>query len=160
MTSESKTECTIAICHSQKIKATLYEILERMKCRICEISSLDDLLAFAQSSEFSHFDLTDTSDMEPFALASDNLLLSGAETGIPFSTVEHADTQKKRRPDDTTLYKSNYLTLAEIEKLYIERTLAVCGGRCTSAAKLLGIDRTTLYRKIKTYGITRTKLPG
>lgn len=43
------------------------------------------------------------------------------------------------------------LTMAEIEKLMIERTLQSTGGNRDQAAKMLGIGTRTLYRKIKEY---------
>ncbi|GAB4342536.1 MAG: sigma-54 dependent transcriptional regulator [Calditrichia bacterium] len=45
------------------------------------------------------------------------------------------------------------LTLADIEKDHIERVLAETEGNITRAASLLGIDRVTLYNKLKKYGI-------
>ena len=45
------------------------------------------------------------------------------------------------------------LTLAEVERLHIERTLEACEGNRTRAATVLGIGRNTLARKLKQYGI-------
>jgi Nif-specific regulatory protein len=45
------------------------------------------------------------------------------------------------------------LTLAEVERRYISRTLEDCAGNRTRAAELLGIGRNTLVRKIKEYGL-------
>jgi Nif-specific regulatory protein len=45
------------------------------------------------------------------------------------------------------------LTLEELEKRYILRTLAECAGNRTRAASVLGIGRNTLLRKLKRYGI-------
>jgi len=39
--------------------------------------------------------------------------------------------------------------LAEVERYYIEQTLALTGGKREEAAKLLGIGERTLYRVIK-----------
>jgi Nif-specific regulatory protein len=45
------------------------------------------------------------------------------------------------------------LTLEDVEKRYILRTLAECGGNRTKAAATLGIGRNTLVRKLKRYGV-------
>ena len=46
-------------------------------------------------------------------------------------------------------------SLAAVERAHIERTLPRYEGNITRAAKALGIDRVTLYSKIKKYGIER-----
>ena len=43
------------------------------------------------------------------------------------------------------------LTLADLEREYIERVLAAEGGNKTRAAQRLGLDRKTLYRKLEEY---------
>jgi two-component system response regulator HydG len=43
---------------------------------------------------------------------------------------------------------SDYLTLAELEKRYIKTALKSTNGNKTQAAKVLGVDRRTLYRKL------------
>jgi two-component system response regulator HydG len=43
------------------------------------------------------------------------------------------------------------LTLEQLEKRYIERVLKAAQGNKTQAAKLLGVDRRTLYRKLERY---------
>jgi two-component system response regulator AtoC len=48
------------------------------------------------------------------------------------------------------------LTLDEVEKEYIRRVIEAVGWNKNRAAKTLGIDRTTLYTKIKKYGLVRT----
>ncbi len=49
------------------------------------------------------------------------------------------------------------LTLDEIEKRYILRTLAECDGNRTRTAALLDIGRNTLVRKLKRYGVQGTE---
>ncbi|MCC6262881.1 MAG: sigma-54-dependent Fis family transcriptional regulator [Bryobacterales bacterium] len=46
------------------------------------------------------------------------------------------------------------LPLAEVERHAILNALTVTRGDRTTAAQLLGIGRTTLYRKLKSYGVT------
>ena len=47
-------------------------------------------------------------------------------------------------------------SLAEIEKEHIRRVLARHRGNATTAARQLGISRTTLWRKLREYGLRRT----
>ncbi len=47
------------------------------------------------------------------------------------------------------------LSLMELEKQHIQRVLKETGGNVTRAASLLGIDRVTLYNKMKKYNIHR-----
>jgi DNA-binding NtrC family response regulator len=44
-------------------------------------------------------------------------------------------------------------TLDDVERAYIESVLRDTGGNVTQAARVLGIDRTTLYCKLKRYGV-------
>jgi transcriptional regulator of acetoin/glycerol metabolism len=43
-------------------------------------------------------------------------------------------------------------TLEEMERHHIERAIAACNGNLSLAARVLGIGRTTLYRKLEQYG--------
>ena len=45
------------------------------------------------------------------------------------------------------------LSLEEIEKAHIERVLKHTGGQVSQAARILGIDRRTIYRKMEAYKI-------
>ena len=47
-------------------------------------------------------------------------------------------------------------SLAEVEKEHIRRVLARHHGNATYAARQLGISRTTLWRKLREYGLSRT----
>jgi len=55
---------------------------------------------------------------------------------------------------------SNLQTLDELEKEYIERILSIENGRVEAAAKRLGIPRSSLYNKLKQYGIVRHPGPA
>ena len=50
----------------------------------------------------------------------------------------------------------DHWSLAEVEKEHIRRVLELHRGNATGAAKQLGISRTTLWRKLRAYGIPRT----
>ena len=43
------------------------------------------------------------------------------------------------------------LTLRDLEREYVAKVLDATNGNKTEAAKILGVDRTTLYRKLEEY---------
>jgi transcriptional regulator of acetoin/glycerol metabolism len=47
-------------------------------------------------------------------------------------------------------------SLADVEKEHIQRVLALHRGNATGAARQLGISRTTLWRKLRQYGLRRS----
>ena len=47
------------------------------------------------------------------------------------------------------------LTLAEAEKAHVARVLRQTGWNITQTARLLNVDRTTVYHKIKQYGLSK-----
>lgn len=46
------------------------------------------------------------------------------------------------------------VTLEEVEKRYMTRVMEAVGGNKTVAARVLGLDRSTLYRKLERYGLS------
>ena len=56
-------------------------------------------------------------------------------------------------PDVELSPKTSVISLPESEKQTIARALAASGGERGKAAQMLGIGRTTLYRKMKQYGL-------
>jgi two-component system response regulator HydG len=50
------------------------------------------------------------------------------------------------------------VTLDEVERRYIIKVLEAVGGHRVQAAQVLGIDRKTLYSKLKSYG-ARSSIP-
>jgi len=69
--------------------------------------------------------------------------------------IEVHDLNLASRPGATPLQGQNdpTLTLVELEKQHITRVLGEEAGRVAQAAARLGIPRSTLYQKIKVYGI-------
>ena len=51
-------------------------------------------------------------------------------------------------------------TLDELERTHILSVLELCEGQKTKAAAMLGINRTTLWKKLRQYGIEATERPG
>ncbi|HEX7177836.1 MAG TPA: sigma-54 dependent transcriptional regulator [Pyrinomonadaceae bacterium] len=49
--------------------------------------------------------------------------------------------------------EAHYLSLEELESLHVRRVLAAAGGNLSRAADILGVTRTTLYNKIRKYGL-------
>ncbi|MBS1785591.1 MAG: sigma-54-dependent Fis family transcriptional regulator, partial [Acidobacteria bacterium] len=46
------------------------------------------------------------------------------------------------------------LSLQALERFHIERVMKEEGGKVEAAAKRLGIPRSTLYQKLKTFGLS------
>jgi DNA-binding NtrC family response regulator len=45
------------------------------------------------------------------------------------------------------------MSLEEVEKLLIQKTLARCGGNARRAAEALGLSRSAFYRRLQQYGL-------
>jgi DNA-binding NtrC family response regulator len=79
--------------------------------------------------------------IERCVILADGPVLNWAE-----NVVEH---------DDKTLFNegvfngSSFVTLDELEQAYISHVLNHSDGKKTHAAQILGIDKTTLWRKLK-----------
>jgi two-component system, NtrC family, response regulator len=65
-----------------------------------------------------------------------------------FARVESTPTAASAVPEEPPM------RLADVERQHIERTLERMGGNITRAASQLGIDRRTLQRKLRSYGIS------
>ncbi len=71
-------------------------------------------------------------------------------------TIQPADLPEQIRNLSIETYRqesSKVPTLEEQEKRYIDWVMARCNGNKTQAAKLMGIDRVSLWRKLKRYGM-------
>jgi DNA-binding NtrC family response regulator len=63
-------------------------------------------------------------------------------------------SEAKKRTEDREPSTEPPMRLADVERQHIERTLERMGGNITRAATSLGIDRRTLQRKLRSYGIS------
>lgn len=71
--------------------------------------------------------------------------------------IEHEDLPDRiRGPRDLVPVTPGMvgLTMAQVERMMIERTLQATGGNREQAAKMLDIGTRTLYRKLKEYGLS------
>lgn len=68
------------------------------------------------------------------------------------ATMHHQDEQDEHAVEDAE--KNGIVSIAEMEKHAILGTIRQLNGDKLMAAKLLGIGKTTLYRKLKEYGLT------
>jgi two-component system, NtrC family, response regulator AtoC len=68
-----------------------------------------------------------------------------AVDSLPDKIRNHRSSRLVIEGDDP----SELITLDEMEKRYVRRVLAACGGNKTQAAKVLGIDRRSLYRRLE-----------
>lgn len=75
------------------------------------------------------------------------LLAAGSE--IQKEDLAIPDTTPQGSQDPGSHYVG--MNLKEMEKLHILKTLEIVDGNRSKAAKMLGIERTTLYNKLKTY---------
>ena len=57
------------------------------------------------------------------------------------------------RPPMSGAELTELLTLEEVERRHVLRVLEACHGNRTDAAKILGLDRKTLYRKLLRWGV-------
>jgi DNA-binding NtrC family response regulator len=78
------------------------------------------------------------------------LLLSVGEPRIKCSAMAHLTGQRTGPSWGRPL--SEDWSLAELEREYAEAVLRKTGGNKGEAARILGIDRRTLYRKVKEWG--------
>ncbi len=79
------------------------------------------------------------------------MILSDTEIGL-----EHLSDRISGNVNDESRADSETETLEEVERRYVLAVLARVDGDKASAAKILGIDLSTLYRKMKRYELDQT----
>ena len=81
--------------------------------------------------------------VERCIILSDGPILSWAE--------EYVDDNTEKSFNESLFSGSNFITLEELEQAYIGHVLNHAKGKKTHAAQILGIDKTTLWRKLKRF---------
>ena len=85
------------------------------------------------------------------------LLLSGKEDDISLDEVE--DEVSATAPVDEPLVKQDLLALPlreareQFERAYLQQQLVLCGGKVGKLAERVGMERTHLYRKLRSLGV-------
>lgn len=148
---DASTMCTVVICHGAKTKQALFDILKRMECEVCEVTSLTDLLHFLGDSNFTYLEFADNPSVDAPRSYVVHTLNRAQETLV------NGVRQPRRDISETQYFtrKTDLMTLVEIEEIHIRNTLKRCSWKFKDAAKALGIDRTTLYRKMQRYSIVK-----
>ena len=84
------------------------------------------------------------------AYADVNLAVKGLKNGAAdFITKPWDNDELVRKLKDVLDMQNEIISLDEMEKEHIRRTIDHCHGNLTQAAELLGITRQTLYNKMK-----------
>jgi two-component system response regulator AtoC len=79
-------------------------------------------------------------------------LAEGEEIAVA-DLPERIRTHRPAVPSSSFGPDSRLLSLEEIERAHIQQVFDAVGGNKSQAARILGLDRKTLYRKLESYGI-------
>ena len=71
----------------------------------------------------------------------------------PSDIIQAEDLPDTLRETTAQSFQAPITTLADIERAHIMRVLDHCGGNKKATAEILGIDRSTLYAKLRNYGV-------
>jgi DNA-binding NtrC family response regulator len=79
--------------------------------------------------------------------------LNGFDPTAMQAMLEHAWPGNVRELDHVGAPSFDEMTLDDAERELIRRALGRCGGNVTEAAKLLGVSRSALYRRMQRHGL-------
>lgn len=130
----------------EDIPLLAYHILSRLNRRGCkEISAISQRAISLLSSYAFPGNVRELENIleRAVALCQGDVIRA---SDLPPDLIEF-ELQTYRPPDE------QLMTLAELEQEYISHLLKITGGARTRTAEILGIDRASLWRKIKKYNI-------
>jgi DNA-binding NtrC family response regulator len=78
-------------------------------------------------------------------------VIQAAVALAPGDEITSNDLGLEGESSDTTIEPSPLVPLVDLERVHIERVLRAVDGNRQAAARILGIDRSTLYRKMMRY---------
>jgi transcriptional regulator with PAS, ATPase and Fis domain len=90
--------------------------------------------------------------IERAVLISDDDVISAEHLTSASTPARFNSTLPPPEPDGMSLEEAKQQALERVERRQIRLAMAATGGNKTEAANLLGISRTTLWDKLKTYG--------
>ncbi len=139
-------EYKVVVIQGHNISTVISNMKKSYACDIFEITSLDDIMSFLKKKDFSSLRLTGNNDGKTI----DTFLNSIGQQNI---SIEFDNPSGQfQRP-----FKRVPKTIHDMEKQHIIKTLHLYKWKYKSTAQALGINRTTLYRKMKKYNISPAK---
>ena len=94
-----------------------------------------------------------TVDLLPFCVLSNEPSGSSEHPAADIETLTREVVARGIREADARVDSAHAVVVERVEKELICQILEACGGVQTKAAARLGINRNTLHKKIKQYGI-------
>ena len=145
MCENTSSKYTVVVFQGDNVSSAISEVKKRGGCEVFKITSFDDMVSFLKKTDFFSLRFAVNSDRIAFDtfLNSIDQQKSSIEFDDPASQIQRS-------------YKRAPKTIHDMEKQHIIKTLHLCKWKYKSAAQVLGINRTTLYRKIKKYNISPT----
>ncbi len=87
-------------------------------------------------------------------------LKNAIESALADRSINHIDSidlsdmeDQENECDNDSEDNSKLCTLEEVQKKHILRVLKVCNGNVSSAARILGLERSSISRRLKEYGV-------
>lgn len=96
---------------------------------------------------------------ETLKLGAEQFLTKPPDLAV-LSMLVQRSLENRRNREGKNKDTGNMRTLEQVERDYIEEILTMEGGKVEAAARKLGIPRSSLYYKIKQYGIARSASAG
>jgi DNA-binding NtrC family response regulator len=121
------------------------ELDESLKKRYFQVERVENAEAMHQHAAIRSFDL----------FVVDTRFPVEAEPDFSSRLREAAPESVLLFVSDPLEFSQDSLTLESIERRHIARVLGLTHGNFAKSARILGIDRTTLYNKVKRYKLSR-----
>ena len=132
---------------------TLSEHIRNIGFSVSEAVSADDIFKYIHDKSLLYIMKSEAKNSISIHKDLIKMLTSVSSRISTISIISHDLSHVKIAYNSQNNSVNYHQTLSEVEREHIINTLEKCGWRPKTAAKLLGIDRTTLYRKTKKYSI-------